>query len=102
MSGISKIRHHPALAIIKLHRIAEAVALHWTPAEPSDPGDVITCIVQAGFRLPTFARLLRYLTNTQRQGKVPNAESMMLALPPRAGKDRYWDLPRWEFPFPAP
>ena len=44
------------LAIIKLRRIAEAVADDWTPAEPPEPSAVIRRIVKAGFRLPTFVR----------------------------------------------
>ena len=67
------------LAIIKLRRIADA-----------------------GFRLPTFARLSRYLKDTQRQREVPDAESIVLNLLPWAGNDRYRELLRWDLPSTAP
>ena len=49
------------LAIIKLRRVAEAVADDWTPDDPPEPSDVIQRFVKAGCRLPTFANLSRYL-----------------------------------------
>ena len=39
------------LAIIKLRRIAEAVADDWDPDQPPEPHDVIQRVVKAGFRL---------------------------------------------------
>ena len=66
-----KRRFAPELTIIKLRRIAEAVADDWTPDQPPEPSDVIGRIAKAGFRLPTFARLNRYLNDTRRQGDVP-------------------------------
>lgn len=90
------------LAIIKVRRIAEAVANHWTPDQPPEPADVIQHIVKAGFRLPTFARLRRYLDDTLRQGELPDPESIVLNLLPWADSDRYLDLLRWELPAPTP
>ena len=90
------------LAIIKLRRIADAVADDWDPAEPPEPSDVIQRIAKAGFRLPTFARLSRYLKDTQRQREVPDAESIVLNLLPWAGNDRYRELLRWDLPSTAP
>ena len=86
------------LAIIKLRRIAEAVADDWTPAEPPEPSAVIQRIVRAGFRLPTFARLRRCLDDARRRGEVPDAESMVLALLPWADNHRYRELLRWDLP----
>ena len=51
-----KRRFARELAIIKLRRIAEAVADDWDPDEPPEPHDVIQRIAKAGFRLPTPAR----------------------------------------------
>ena len=90
------------LAIIKLRRIAEAVASDWTPSDPLEPSDVIQRIVKAGFRLPTFTRLSRYLKDTRHQGEVPDSESIVLELLPWAENDRYYKLLRWDLPAPAP
>ena len=86
------------LAIIRLRRIAEAVADDWDPSEPPDPHDVVQRVAKAGFRLNTFGRLSNYLKDIRRQGDVPESESIILRLLPWAWKDRYrkflsWDLP---------
>ena len=77
-----KRRFARELAIIKLRRIAEAVAHDWTPDDPPEPSAVIQRIVKAGFRLPTFVRLRRCLDDARRKGEVPDAESTVLALLP--------------------
>ena len=51
-----KRRFAPELAIIKLRRIAKAVADDWTPDQPPEPSDVIGRIAKAGLRLTTFAK----------------------------------------------
>ena len=84
------------LAIIKLRRIAEAVAENWNPAEPLEPSDVIRRIVKAGFRLPTFTRLRRRLDDTRRKGEVPYPDDMVLSLLPWVNDHRYRELLRWE------
>lgn len=89
------------LAVIKLRRIANAVADDWTPSEPPEPSRVIQRVADAGFRLPTFARLHRYLDDTRRQGEVPDPESIVLSLLPWAESDRYLPLLRWDLPSPA-
>ncbi len=89
------------LAIIKLRRIAEAVADDWTPSDPPEPSDVIQRIVKTGFRLPTFANLRRYLDDTRRKGDVPYPNTIVLSLLPWAGNDRYLPLLRWDLPSPA-
>ena len=89
-------------AIIKLRRIAEAVADDWDPTEPPEPSDVIRRIVRAGFRLPTFARLRRCLDDARRRGEVPDPESIVLSLLLWADNHRYRELLRWELPVPAP
>ncbi len=97
-----KRRFAPELAIIKLRRIAEAVADEWDPSEPPEPSDVIGSIAKAGFRLPTFASLGRYLNDTRRQGDVPDPGAIVLGLLPWASKDRYCELLGWDLPAPAP
>ena len=89
------------LAIIKLRRLAEAVSNDWDPDQPPEPHDVIQRVAKAGFRLPTFMRLRRYLDDTIRQGDVPEPECIVLDLLPWAGKDRYRGLFRWDLPAPA-
>lgn len=89
------------LAITKLRRIAEAVADDWNPDQPPEPADVIQRIVQAGFRLPTFTNLSRYLKDTQRQGDVPDPEEIVLSLLHWAGNNRYLKLLRWDLPAPT-
>ena len=96
-----KRRFAPELAIIKLRRIAEAVSDEWDPSEPPKPADVIERVAKAGFRLPTFMSLRRYLDDTIRQGAVPESESIVLNLLPWASKDRYRAFLRWDLPAPA-
>ena len=96
-----KRKFAPELAIIKLRRIAEAVADDWDPDQPPEPADVIGRIAKAGFRLPTFMRLRRYLDDTIRQGDLPEPESIVLDLLPWASKDRYRAFLRWDLPAPA-
>ena len=96
-----KRRFAPELAIIKLRRIAEAVADDWDPAQPTVPSDVIQRIAKAGLRLPTFANLGRYLNDTRRQGDVPYPGAIVLSLLPWDSKDRYCELLRWDLPAPA-
>ena len=99
--NILKRKFAPELAIIKLRRIAESVADHWNPSEPPEPADVIGRIADAGFRLPTFVRLRRYLEDTRRQDDVPESEAIVLNLLPWAWKDRYRAFLRWDLPTPA-
>ena len=93
-----KRRFARELAIIKLRRIAEAVANDWTSDDPPEPAAVIRRVVKAGFRLPTFVRLRRCLEDVRRKGEVPDPESIVLSLLPWADNHRYRDLPRWDLP----
>ena len=86
------------LAIIKLRRIAQAVADDWTPSDPPEPSEVIQRIARAGFRLPTFARFRRCLDDARRRGEVPDPESIVLSLLPWASNHRYRELLRWDLP----
>ena len=97
-----KRRFARELAIIKLRRIAQAVANDWTPSAPLEPSHVIQRIVKAGFRLTTFANLSRHLNNARRNGEVPDPESMVLNLLPWAEHSRYRNFFTWEHPVPAP
>ena len=93
-----KRRFARELAIIELRRIAEAVADDWTPSDPPEPSDVISRIADAGFRLPTFINLRRYLDDTQRRDDVPEPELIVLRLLPWASAERYRALLRWDLP----
>ena len=96
-----KRRFARELAIIKLRRIAEAVADHWDPDQPPKPADVIARVAKAGFRLPTFMNLRRYLDDTIRQGDVPHPEDIVINLLPWIDGDRYHKFLRWDLPAPA-
>ena len=96
-----KRRFAPELAIIKLRRIAQVVADDWTPDEPPEPTDVIRRITGAGFRLPTFVRIRRYLDDTRRRGDIPDPCEIVLNLLPWADNHRYLELLRWDLPAPA-
>ena len=89
------------LTIIKLRRIAEAVADDWDPSQPPEPHDVIQRFVKAGCRLPTFANLSRYLNKIRRQGDVPEPCDMVVNLLPWIDASRYSDLLDWDLPAPA-
>ena len=99
--NVLKRRFARELAIIKLRRIAESVSDDWDPDQPPEPTDVIERVAKAGFRLPTFMRLRRYLDDTIRQGDVPESEAMVLNLLPWASKDRYRAFLRWDLPASA-
>ena len=86
------------LAILKLLRIAESVSNEWDPSDPPEPNTVIASVANAGFRLPTFMALRRYLDNIRRHQDVPEAEEMVLALLPWASHDRYSNFFRWDLP----
>ena len=96
-----KRKFAPELAIIRLRRIAEAVADDWDPSEPTEPHVVIQRIAKAGFRLTTFMRLQHYLNDTQGQGDVPEPRRIVTSLLPWASKDRYRDFFNRELPGPA-
>ena len=81
-----KRRFAPELAIIRLRRIAESVSDDWDPDQPPEAADVIARVAKAGFRLPTFMRLRRYLDDTRRQSDVPEPESIVLKLLPWPAK----------------
>ena len=90
------------LTILKLRRISESVAGHWNPDQPPEPADVIQRVAGAGFRLPTFIHLRRYLDDMRRQGDVPLPISIVCSLLPWAERHRYRNLLTWELPIPAP
>ena len=93
-----KRRFARELAIIKLRRIAEAVADHWDPDQPPEPHDVIQRFVKAGVLLSTFGNLARYLNNTRRQGDVPDPVDMVVNLLPWIDCERYSELLYWDLP----
>ncbi len=84
-----KRKFAPELAILKLRRIADAVSDEWDPSEHPDPHDVIQRIADAGFRLPRFMWLRRYLDDIRRREDVPEPESIVVSLLPWADNSRY-------------
>ena len=91
----------PELAIIKARRIAEAVANDWKPSQPPDPAHVVKRFSDAGFRLPTFARLHSYLDDNRRNGEIPYPGVMVYQLLPWAWNHRYDRLLDFDLPAPA-
>ena len=77
------------LAIIRLRRIAEAVADDWDLDEPPEPHDVIQRVAKAGFRLTTFMRLQHYLKDTRSREEIPEPRQIVINLLPWASKDCY-------------
>ena len=77
------------LAILRLRRIAEAVADNWDLDEPPEPHDVIQRVAKAGFRLSTFMRLQHYLKDIRSQGDVPEPRRIVTSLLPWASQGRY-------------
>ena len=96
-----KRRFAPELAILKLRRIADAVSDEWDPSEPSEPAEVIQRIVDAGFRLPRFMWLRRYLDDIRGREDVPEPESIVLKLLPWADHKRYRALLLQDLPAPT-
>ena len=90
------------LAIIRLRRIAEAIANDWDLDEPPEPHDVIQQIAKAGFRLTTFMRLQHYLKDTRSQGDVPEPRRIVTSLLPWASQGRYREFFDRELPAPPP
>ena len=97
-----KRKFAPELAILKLRRISESVADDWDPDRPPEPADVIRRVADAGFRLPTFIHLRRYLDDMRRQGDVPLPASIVCSLLPWAERNRYNNLLTCDLPSPAP
>ena len=96
-----KRRFATELTIIKLRRIAEAVANDWDPDQPPEPAEVIERFVKAGCRLPTFANLRRCLDNARRQGDVPLPVDIVINLLPWIDGDRYHKFLCWDLPAPT-
>ena len=96
-----KRRFATELTIIKLRRIAEAVAHDWDPSEPPEPAEVIERFVKAGCRLPTFGNLRHCLDNARRQRDVPHPEDIVINLLPWIDGDRYHKFLRWDLPAPV-
>ena len=97
-----KRKFAPEIAILKLRRIAEAVADDWDLDEPPEPHDVIQRVAKAGFRLTTFMRLQHYLKDTRSQGDVPEPRRIVTSLIPSASRDRYREFFLRDLTAPAP
>ena len=93
-----KRRFAVELTIIKLRRIAQAVANDWHLSAPPEPADVIQRFVKAGCRLSTFANLARYLNQTRHRANVPEPCDMVVNLLPWIDADRYHELLHWDLP----
>ena len=77
------------LAQLALQRMSEELALEWGRAEVDrqpmpDPHPFVLRVVDAGFRLPTFTQVMRYLYRCREEARAPPPEDLLRALLPWA------------------
>ncbi len=70
-----------------LQRMSEELALEWGRAEVDrqpmpDPHPFVLRVVKAGFRLPTFTQVMRYLYRCREEARAPHPEDLLRALLP--------------------
>ena len=85
------------LLIYRLRHQADQVYNHWARAvghqqEPPQPLSIIRKIADAGFFLPTYGSLLRYLEDLRQEGSIPEPRQIALALLPWAWTEKYEKL----------
>ena len=87
------------LLIYRLRRQADQVYNHWAPAvgdrqEPPQPQphSIIRKFAAAGFFLPTYNSLHRYLEDLRQEGSIPESRQIVLALLPWARTEKYEKL----------
>ena len=86
------------LAVVKLRRIADAVANEWNPAEPPEPHAVIRRFADAGFILPTYNQLHQYLRSIIGAGEIPLPRAIVTNLLPWAWENRFQEFFRQDLP----
>ena len=85
------------LLIYRLRRQADQVYNHWARAvgdrqEPPQPHSIIRKFAAAGFFLPTYNSLHRYLADLRKEGQIPEPRRIVLALLPWAWAEKYEKL----------
>ena len=85
------------LLIYRLRRQADQVYNHWARAvgdrqEPPQPHSIIRKFAAAGFFLPTYNSLHRYLEDLRQEGSIPEPRQIVLALLPWAWTEKYEKL----------
>ena len=98
-----QLKYGKELTIYRLRRQAEQVYNQWARAvghqqEPPQPLSIIRQIADAGFFLPTYGSLHRYLEDIRKEGQIPEPRQIVLALLPWAWAEKYDELFRWDLP----
>ena len=75
------------LAAVRLRRLADEFSIQWTVARanrqpPLESHPFILRVADAGFRLPSFMAVHKYLKGCRRQGAVPDGEKLLRSLLP--------------------
>ena len=76
-----------ALAVLRIRRMADEFCLQWTVAVADRrtlPGchAFVRRVVSAGFRLPTFMAVHKYLNRCRSQNAIPETEDLLNAFLP--------------------
>ena len=79
----------PELAIVRLRRLSEEFCIESTVAHangepPAQPHAFIQSVASAGFRLPSFMAVHKYLERCQDKNDLPDVEDLLHALIPWA------------------
>ena len=96
----------PYLLVYRLRKLVDPLCQQWAAdaacQKPApEPLAVIQYIANAGFRLPTFMSLQRYLDRCRSEKRNPESRQIILALLPWAAGECYQNLLRWDLPAPA-
>ena len=91
------------LAVFRLRRLAREISEDWAVAiadrqDLPQPHSVVRRVADAGFSLPTFMFLNKYLQRVRDEGGVPQPLEIVLSLLPWAREARYSHLLRWDLP----
>ena len=95
-SRVNSLRRTMALeyAIVRLWTLADDYCLEWTVAlgerrSPPNNHAFVQRVVAAGYLLPTFAAVHRYLDECRDQDITPDAQKLLLALLPWSHRYSY-------------
>ncbi len=89
----------PELAVIRLRRLAEEFCDQWAVAdhqEAAQPHPFIKRVADAGFRLPTFMALHKYLERCRNANEHPQPRQIVGTLLPWAASGGFLVTFQWE------
>ena len=81
-------------AVVRIWRLADDFSLEWAAAladrrPPPDNRAFVQRIVSAGYQLPTFGELHRYLNECRDQGTPPDPQKLLRTLLPWSHRYAY-------------